>query len=142
VTVAVPVNATSYTFPNQIADDGKFAVTVKNQPPRLTCVVSGGTGLATGISINTANVFCTVNTYTVGGTISGLTGDNLILTNGGDNVTLAAGATTFVFGTQVQDGASYGVAVLQQPTNQTCQVANGTAVMGSTPVTNVVVTCK
>ena len=141
-TVAVPVDAKSYTFPAQIADDGKYAVTVKVQPPRLTCQVSGASGIATGISITTANVFCSVNRYALGGTINGLTAANLILTNGGDNLPVPAGSTTFTFGTTVQDGASYGVAVLQQPTNQTCVVTNGTKVMGSAPVTDVVVTCK
>lgn len=141
-TVSIPKDATSYKFPLQIDDQGPYEVTVQTQPPRLTCVVSNGKGNATGIAITNVNVSCTPNTYSLSGTVSNLTTDGLVLTNGGDTVSIPAGSNSFVFPTKVADGSVYGVAVLQQPNGQTCSVTNGTAVMGAADVTNVQVTCN
>ena len=140
-TVAVPANATSYTFPDQIGDQSEYTVTVQKQPARLTCSLVNATSRATGIPIDWVNVSCVPNTYTLGGSITGLTVNGLELVNGSDTVSVSAGSTSFVFPTPVADGAVYGVAVLSQPPGLTCSVVNGTAVMGSANVTNVQVNC-
>ena len=150
-TLAIPANASSYEFPGKIDDAGKYLVEIQTQPPRLTCYVSGGTGIATGIKIASANVFCSVNTYSLGGNVTGLTGANLQLSNGADTVIITAPvanldgsipAAPFTFPAVVGDGFAYGVAVLVQPTGQTCTVKKGTALMGSAAVTDVLVECK
>lgn len=141
-TVAVPANASTYNFPAQIDAHGSFNVTVKTQPPRLTCIVLNPTGAATGVAITYANVVCSPNTYALGGTVSGLTTDGLVLTNGSNQAAIAANATSFVFPTRVADGSVYGVAVLTQPAGKTCTVANGTGTMGAADVTNIQVTCQ
>lgn len=140
-TVAVPANATSYTFPQQIGNYASYSVSIQTQPARLTCVVGNNVGTASGVDINWINVSCAPNTFALGGTVTNLTGTGLRLTNGSDTVDVAAGATTFTFPTKVADGSVYGVAVLQQPTGQTCTVTNGTAVMGPADVTSVQVNC-
>lgn len=141
-TVTVPANATSYTFPQQIGNYAAYSVNIQSQPARLTCTVGNNVGTASGVDINWINVVCTPNTFNLGGTVSNLTTTGLRLTNGSDTVNVAAGATSFTFPTKVADGAVYGVAVLNQPTGQTCTVANGTSVMGSADVTNIQVTCN
>ncbi|NEX63976.1 hypothetical protein [Noviherbaspirillum galbum] len=141
-TVSIPANATSYKFPGAIGNYDAYNVTVQQQPPRLTCAVTGSAGTATGISVTWANVACVQNTYTLGGTVSGLTTDGLVLVNGGTTASVPANSTSFTFNVPVADGAAYGVAVLTQPAGQTCQVSNGTAIMGSANVTSVVVTCS
>lgn len=141
-TVTVPANATSYVFPAQIDDHGKFAVTIQSQPARYTCFVSGGSGLATGIPITSANVICNVNTYSVGGSVTGLTSTGLTLVNGSDNLAINPATITFTFANNVADGTVYGVTVLTQPTGQICTISNGTATMGAAPVTNIAVNCQ
>ena len=82
-------------------------------------------------------------TYTVGGTVTGLTGSGLILrNNGGGNLAVPVSGM-FTFATKVANGAAYAVTVGTQPTNpaQTCVVTNGSGTMGSSNVTNVTVTC-
>src|SRR5882762_4187443 len=67
-------------------------------------------------------------TYTIGGTIAGLTGSGLVLQlNGGANLPVSANATGFTFTTQLAGGAMYNVGVLTQPTtpSQACSVTNG-----------------
>ena len=54
-------------------------------------------------------------TYTIGGTISGLSASGLVLANGADTVSPAANATSFVFPTALASGASYSVTVKTQP---------------------------
>ncbi|MFZ0500416.1 MAG: hypothetical protein WAM52_14895, partial [Steroidobacteraceae bacterium] len=47
-------------------------------------------------------------TYTIGGTVSGLSASGLTLeNNGGDTLTVASGATTFTFSTALASGAAY-----------------------------------
>jgi hypothetical protein len=140
-TLAVAKDATVYVFPNKIDDHGSFAITIQTQPPRLTCLVSGGTGVTTGIPITTANIYCSFNSYTVGGTITGLTSEGLSVTNGADNLAIAGNSSIFTMAQPVIDGAVYGLAILSQPAGQKCTLKNGTSTMGSAPVTNIAITC-
>jgi 6-phosphogluconolactonase (cycloisomerase 2 family) len=81
-------------------------------------------------------------TYSIGGTVSGLSGSGLVLqNNGGDNLSVTSNGT-FTFATKVASGDAYAVTVLTQPSNpaQTCTVTNGSG-MASANVTNVAVSC-
>src|ERR1700729_601526 len=80
--------------------------------------------------------------YTVGGTVTGLTGSGLILQSSG--VSLPVGKSGgFTFGTQLLSGATYTVGVQTQPTNPTqiCTTANPSGTIAAANVTNVLVTC-
>ena len=80
--------------------------------------------------------------YTVGGSVSGLSGTGLVLqNNGGDNLTVTANGA-FTFATSISAGASYSVTVSTQPSGpaQTCTVTNGTG-MANANVTNVGIAC-
>ncbi|MBZ0222846.1 MAG: S8 family serine peptidase [Dokdonella sp.] len=80
-------------------------------------------------------------TYTVGGSVSGLTGTGLVLKlNGANNLSVNANGS-FTFPGGLAGGASYAVTVGTQPSGQTCSVANGSGTIASTNVTNVAVTC-
>ena len=79
--------------------------------------------------------------YTVGGTVSSLSGSGLVLqNNGGDDLSISADGT-FTFATSIAYGASYSVTVKTEPTGQTCTVDNGSGTIAYTNVTNVSVTC-
>ena len=80
-------------------------------------------------------------TYTVGGSVSGLTGSGLALSlNGSENLPLVADGV-FTFATPLNNGASYAVTIASQPAGQTCAVANGSGTIAGANVTNVAVTC-
>ena len=82
-------------------------------------------------------------TYTIGGTVAGLSGSGLVLQlNGGGNRSVTANGA-FTFTTQLADGATYAVSVLTQPTgpSQTCTVTNGSGAVGTANVTNIGVSC-
>jgi len=83
--------------------------------------------------------------YTVGGTVSGLSGGGLVLQNNGGN-DLAVGANgPFAFATPLPAGSSYAVTVSHQPTDPTlnCVVMNvgRSGVIAAANVTSVTVKC-
>jgi hypothetical protein len=141
--LAVPANATTFKFPNQIEYGATFNVTVKTQPAHQACQIINGSDTAGRLASINMGLGCYVNAYTVGGTITGLKADGLVLingTSGGSTVALTKDTTTFILA-PVKYSVSYGVTVLTQPTGQTCTVQNGTGVMGDAAVTNMVVNC-
>jgi hypothetical protein len=81
--------------------------------------------------------------YTVGGTVSGLTGSGLALqNNSGDTLAVAANGA-FTFHTVLFSGNTYNVTVSVQPETpaQTCVVGQGVGTVASANVTNITVTC-
>jgi len=82
--------------------------------------------------------------YTIGGTISGLTGTGLVLrNNAGNDLSVAATSGNFAFSTALATGAAYNVTVATQPTapSQTCAVTSGSGTVGSANVSTVQVAC-
>jgi N-acetylneuraminic acid mutarotase len=130
----------SYTFGTPIAAGSPYAVTVLDQPAGQYCTVSNGTGTVAGSAVTNANVNC-VNTYSVGGTLSGLTAGSLILQdNHGSNLTLTVNGP-FTFATPIAEGSTYDVTVLTQPAGQDCTVTAGSGTVGAGNVTTVSIIC-
>jgi 6-phosphogluconolactonase (cycloisomerase 2 family)/environmental stress-induced protein Ves len=143
--LTVAANATSFTFATPIASGATYAVTVFTSPssPTQTCTVTSGTGTVVSANVTSVSIACTTNSYTIGGTVTGLAGTGLVLrNNGGDNKTISADGA-FTFATPVLSGTTYNVTVFTQPTvpSQTCTVTNGGGTVGGAPITNVTVTC-
>ena len=87
------------------------------------------------------NASLTEATYSVGGTVSGLTGTGLALQNNGGDTLAVAAAAAFTFSTELLDLAAYEVTVSTQPTGQTCSVTNGSGAIAAADVANIVVDC-
>jgi len=142
-TVTANSGGTSFTFPTAVPAGTGYAVTVQTQPSGQTCTVTNGTGTANANVTNIA-VSCTGTvTYSIGGTITGLTGTMTLMdtgSNGNQNVTVNSGATSFTFPTNVPSGSTYNVTVLTQPTGETCTVAGGQGTATGN-VTTIAVTC-
>ena len=116
----------TFTFATALAGGAAYAVTVKTNPASQTCTVSNGTGTIGSANITNVAVTCTsAATYTVGGSVSGLSGTVVLQDNGGDNLTLTANGT-FTFATALAGGAAYAVTVKTNPASQTCTVSSGT----------------
>jgi hypothetical protein len=79
------------------------------------------------------------DTFTVGGSITGLNGTVVLQINGGNAVTRSANGA-FSFSARLITGTSYHVAVQTQPSGQTCTITNGSGTAKAT-VKNVKVTC-
>jgi hypothetical protein len=74
---AVTANG-SVTFATALANAAVYAVTVGTPPttPSQTCTVTNGSGTIAGANISNVTVNCVTKSFTVGGTVSGLTGTN------------------------------------------------------------------
>jgi len=143
---SLPISANgSFTFPTALANASAYAVTIAAQPsnPAQTCTVSNGNGTIAGANVTNVGVACTTNTYTVGGTVSGLAGDGLALSlNGGTALPIPANGA-FTFPAALSDASTYAVTVAAQPSNptQTCTIANGSGTIAGASVSNVAVAC-
>ena len=78
-------------------------------------------------------------TYSIGGTVSGLSGTVVLENNGGNDLSISANGT-FTFSSLLDQSAPYAVTVSSDPSGQACTVANGSGTV-SGDVTNVAVTC-
>ncbi len=136
-TYNVPPNATDFTMPVAVAYGSRYTVSVQTQPAGLTCTVSGGTGTMPAGAVTT--VTCASTSYTLGGSISGLTTSGLVLTDGVDNLSVSANATQFSMPNALAYGSNYAVTIQDQPSRGACQIINGTgAVTGDVGTVQVI----
>jgi hypothetical protein len=131
-----------FTFAQPVTAGAAYNVTVATQPttPAQVCTVTNGSGVANA-NVSNVSVTCVTVTYTISGTVTGLTGTGLELSNSGGDLPIAADGN-FTFAAPVNAGASYAVTVGAQPSlpAQDCTVANGTGTANAN-VSNVAVTC-
>jgi len=143
--LAISANG-SYTFPTALSDASVYTVMIVSQPtgPTQTCTLQNPNGTLTGANVTNVNVVCPAGSdYTIGGTVSGLTGSGLSLSlNAGAQTLAVSGNGPFTFPTALANGSAYAVTVGTQPSGQSCSVANGSGTVAGANVTNVAVTCS
>lgn len=79
-------------------------------------------------------------TFTVSGTVTGLSGSVTLQNNGTDDLTMLANGG-FNFPAPVPDGSPYEVTILTQPQGQTCTVNNGEGTIDGEDVDDVQIAC-
>lgn len=78
--------------------------------------------------------------YSIGVTVSGLTGTVILQNNGTDNLTISANGN-YSFTTRINNGSAYAVTVHTQPAGQTCTVNAGTGTVSGGNVTGIALAC-
>jgi hypothetical protein len=104
-----------------------------------------GAGVVTSAAITDVTVTCATNKYTVGGSVVGLAGSNMVLQNkAGDDLMLAGPAASFVFATAIDSGTNFAVTIKTQPSapTQTCSVVAGTGTVVNANVSTVTINCS
>ena len=133
----------AFTFPTPLPSGANYSVIVKSSPtsPPQACQVTNGFGTINAANVTNVSVACSSG-FTVGGTVSGLSGSGLVLDNNGEDLRISTSGA-FTFPTPLPSGASYSVTVKSWPTSppQACQVAHGAGTINAANVTNVSVTC-
>ncbi|MES2296871.1 MAG: hypothetical protein V4582_07490 [Pseudomonadota bacterium] len=133
-TVHPAANATTFSFPQQVSYGDSYNVTA-GELAHQTCKVYGGADTAGRFAAINVTVVCTQNPHGLFVTVTGLgSTDVLELTNGGQTTSFVGNVENVAMGLPVDDGSSYGVVVLTQPTGHTCKVLNGTGIMGSSDI--------
>jgi N-acetylneuraminic acid mutarotase/ribosomal protein S11 len=131
----------TFSFPTPIASGSTYAVTVLSQPIGQSCTVTSASGTVTSSNVTGIPVSC-VNTYTIGGSVSGFVSGSLVLQdNGVDDLTISANGN-FTFATPIASGAAYAVTISTQPQGQTCSITTGSGTVSVADVTNVSVICS
>ncbi|MDQ3274733.1 MAG: fibronectin type III domain-containing protein [Actinomycetota bacterium] len=137
--LTVTVNGRS-TFAAPLASGAAYAVVVSSQPAGQDCLVTGGTGTARADVAVVVSCTDLPAGYSIGGTVSGLTGTLVLQNNGGDDLSRSANGA-YQFATRLNDAATYLVTVKTQPAGQDCQVTNGAGTIGGASITNVDISC-
>jgi len=134
----------SFTFSSYLMDGIAYHVEVSVQPAGQVCSVTNGSGFISSANVTNVEVICVTNgvpVYSVGGTVSGLTGAGLALQNNGvDTLTIAADGG-FTFLTKLTDSSAFMVTVSTQPSGQTCNVTNGGGTIAAADISDVGVNC-
>ena len=141
----------TFAFDTKLAKDATYTVT-SSSPAGKTCTVNNAGQQTMGEGdVSDISVTCVANTYSVGGSVTGLAnGETITLTltpTGGtaetEDVTgdADASADTFAFDTAIAYSATYRVTT-SSPVGKACTVAPaGRQSMGAANVTNIAVTC-
>lgn len=134
----------AFSFPAKVQSGSPYEVTIASPPtsPSQSCTVSNGAGTAAGTAITDVLIACSTSTYAVGGTVVGLTGSGLVLTNVGKDDLSVPMSGPFQFLSKVASGAVFDVAVKTQPASGgPCVVSGGNGTVGNADVSSVLVNC-
>lgn len=143
-TIEVTSNG-DYDFdPERIADGDSYVVSIAAQPAGQLCSLVNERGTANG-PVDDVDVTCsgiTPTTFSVGGTISGLTGTGLEIEQGPSNrVSPTPGSTTFTLPVEYADGDVYDVGISAQPAGQTCVITRSHGQVDAADLTSLEVEC-
>jgi len=111
-------------------DGSTYTIQIAGQPaqPLQDCALANGSGTVSGGAVTSVSITCTTRTFGVGGTVTGLHGQGLVLrNNGGDDIAITQDGT-FTFPTRIASTTPVDVQVAVAPIypKQTCFVTNGT----------------
>ena len=136
-----------FDFASLVADGSGYDVQVSLQPtnPNQTCVVQDGTGTVSGAAVTSIVVSCSLDEYSISGSLSGLAADSSVTLdlNGVEQLPVSANGG-FTFAGLLLDESNYDVTVLTQPTgpSQTCLVQNGAGTLAGADVSDILVSCS
>lgn len=135
----------NFEFSAPIIDGTSFSVSILSQPNQLNqiCSIGNGDGFIAAANVSTVVIDCVTNSYTVGGSVAGLTGSGLVLqNNAGDNLTISSDGN-FVFPNALLDGSDYAVTIFTQPIaiNHTCALINNTGTLAGADISNTSIVC-
>lgn len=127
-----------FVFDAELGSGVTYSVTATAQPsaPSQTCTVTRGGGVIDSGDVDFVAVTCATNTYTIGGSVSGLSGTLVLQNRGGDDLSIST-SSPFTFPTRVASGDTYGVTIKSQPASpaQECVLTNPGGIVAATNVT-------
>ncbi len=132
----------SFVFPSKLSFAAPYVVTVGSQPPTQSCSVGNPEGTVPAAAVTNLSITCTNDTYTVGGTVSGLnSGQNLVLNDNGQDALTVGSNGRFTFPKALISGSAFAITVANSPNYQTCAVASGSGSIAAANITSIAVTC-
>ena len=140
----------NFTFDTKLAKDAKYTITSTSPAGKLCTVEPAGEQTMGEGDVTTVKVTCVtetpvIQTFSIGGTISGHTDTvdlNLAYGSESENLPIAVGATEFTFAKKLELSDTYTVSVATEPAGQTCIVSPDTEQTMLGDVTDISVTCE
>jgi hypothetical protein len=138
----------SYFFDNLHLSGSQYEVSVATQPsdPSQTCTIANNRSTVGNGDVRNVNVTCATDTFSVGGSVTGLLGSGLVLQNNGRNNLNVTGDGAFTFTEELASNSDYNVQVAQHPSNPTqmCSVVNdsGRGRVTTADITSVQISCS
>jgi len=131
-----------FTFSSSLSDGASYSVAITAQPTGQNCTLSNHIGNIISNDVSSVNVSCSdVETYTVGGSVSGLDGLLELSLNNSSTVSLISD-DDFTFDGALNESDYYSVIISSDPSNQTCIISNGSGLIGTEDVSNISVSCE
>ena len=131
----------SFRFSTALGDTDSYSVSVFSQPSTQLCEVTNATGTVNSNDVTDVSVSCAdIPSYTVGGSVTGLSGELVLQNNAGNNLVVSANGT-FNFTNSLISGSDYVVTIVAAPATQTCVLSNASGSVTEADVTDVAVAC-
>lgn len=138
----------AFSFGSMLQQGLAYDVRVQSNPasPAQTCTVASGAGKVGTADVTSVRVTCSVNTYRLGGNVSGLEGTGLVLREANGETLALTDSGAFTFAARRASASAYDVSVLTQPAgpSQTCSVGGGSGkgTVGAADVSDIAVVCS
>lgn len=145
--VGINTNNPNFTFANLLFDSDQYKLIIKNKPSTQSCAFSTTNfeGTIQGANVTGVKITCTTNTFTIGGTVTGLdAGVSLALTLNSESPQTfesSGNSFSFTFSKAVAAGATYSVAIPTSPDNYDCSVTNGNSTVNNSNISDIAVIC-
>ncbi len=107
----------------------------------LFCQIDQSPKLLFGVSLFNQNNRLQLNTFSIGGNVSGLNGTLIIQNNLTDNLTLNSNGR-FRFSAELINNTNYSISVFTEPINSSCRIENRIGVVSSRNITNIDILCS
>ncbi len=130
-------STTSLAFKFPTIHGSSYIIAISKQPATQLCTLVNATGTANA-DVTNISVSC-ANTYTVGGTVTGLSGIVDLQTGSSERISVSANGS-FQFPTAIVAG-SYSAQVVAQPVGQICTMTRANGIVLDAKVTQIAVTC-
>ena len=132
----------SFTFHTALADRSNYDVTILTNKSGKTCGITNSKDIIMGADVTNVVIVCNTNSYSVGGTVTGIpAGKELLIQNNSQNTTTLTDDGDFTFTTKIPNTGGYNVTILKEPKGTNCTVANGSGTIGGANITDVEITC-
>lgn len=136
----------SFTFSTVVANTSSYSVTVSTPPisPSQTCNVVNASGVIASANVTDISITCETNSFTVGGTVSGLL-DNSVLVidnNSGGSLTITQNGS-FSFPQAYLSQTPYYVYLKTSPLSPylACDFVNDSGWIADSNITNIEISC-
>lgn len=128
-----------FTFVDSFVDGSDYEVSIVAAPDNQQCNLDNARGVIDG-NVTSIEIHC-LSFFSLGGTLSGLTGELLLSVNGAEMQFTQQQLGDVTFEQRLLDGSEYQVEILTDPDGQQCNLSNGSGFIAGESVTSIEINC-